>query len=63
MNTDKLYAESIAKEYAPKNNSQIVALRKPDVKAKMSAPVFAYTFGDSIGNSRHRTRHQGGGHS
>ena len=27
MNTDKIYAESIAKEYAPKDNSKIVALR------------------------------------
>ena len=30
MNTDKIYAESIAKEYAPKDNSKIVALRKLD---------------------------------
>ena len=34
MNTDKIYAESIAKEYAPKDNSKIVALRKLDRKAK-----------------------------
>lgn len=33
MNTDKIYAESIAKEYAPKDNSKIVALRKLDAKA------------------------------
>ena len=45
MNTDKIYAESIAKEYAPKDNSKIVALRKLDTKAKMPATVFAYTFG------------------
>ena len=45
MNTDKIYAESIAKEYAPKDNSKIVALRKLDAKAKMPATVFAYTFG------------------
>ena len=45
MNTDKIYAESIAKEYAPKENSKIIALRKLDKKAKMPATVFAYTFG------------------
>ncbi|MBR7177916.1 MAG: dihydropteridine reductase [Oscillospiraceae bacterium] len=45
MNTDKIYAESIAKEYAPKDNSRIVALRKLDAKAKLPATIFAYTFG------------------
>ena len=45
MNTDKIYAESIAKEYAPRDNSKIVALRKLDKKAKLPATVFAYTFG------------------
>ena len=45
MNTDKIYAESIAKEYAPKDNSKIIALRKLDAKAKMPATVFTYTFG------------------
>ena len=45
MNTDKIYAESIAKEYAPKHNSKIVALRKLDRKAKLPATVFTYTFG------------------
>ena len=45
MNTDKIYAESIAKEYAPKDDSKIVALKKLDQKAKMPANVFAYTFG------------------
>ncbi len=45
MNTDKIYAESIAKEYAPKENSKIVALRKLDRKAKMPATIFTYTFG------------------
>ena len=45
MNTDKIYAESIAKEYAPKDNSKIVALRKLDKKAKRPATVFTYTFG------------------
>lgn len=45
MNTDKIYAESIAKEYAPKDNSKIVALRKLDAKAKTPALIFTYTFG------------------
>ena len=45
MNTDKIYAESIAKEYAPKDSSKIVALRKLDKKAKMPATVFTYTWG------------------
>ena len=45
MNTDKIYAESIANEYAPKDNSKIVALRKLDKKAKMPATIFTYTFG------------------
>ena len=45
MNTDKILAESIAKEYAPKNNTRIVALKKLDNKAKLPATVFTYTFG------------------
>lgn len=45
MNTDKILAEAIAKEYAPKDNSKIVALRKLDRKAKLPATVFAYSFG------------------
>ncbi len=45
MNTDKIYAESIAKEYAPRDNSKIVALRKLDRKAKLPATVFTYTLG------------------
>jgi len=45
MNTDKIYAESIAKEYAPKQHSKIVALRKLDAKAKLPATIFTYTWG------------------
>ena len=45
MNTDKIVAESIAKEYAPKDNSKIVALKKLDNKAKLPATVFAYSCG------------------
>ena len=45
MNTDKLYAESIAKDYAPKDTSKLVALKKLDAKAKLPATVFTYSFG------------------
>ena len=45
MNTDKIIAESIAKEYAPKDNSKIVALKKLDNKAKLPATIFTYTCG------------------
>lgn len=45
MNTDKIYAESIAKEYVPKDSSKVVALRKLDRKAKLPATIFTYTFG------------------
>lgn len=45
MNTDKILAESIAKEYAPKESSKIVALKKLDNKAKLPATIFTYTCG------------------
>ncbi len=45
MNTDKIYAESLANEYAPKDTAKVVALKKLDRKAKMPASVFVYTFG------------------
>lgn len=45
MNTDKIYAEQIANEYAPKEESKVVALRKLDARAKAPANIFAYTFG------------------
>ena len=45
MNTDKIFAESIAKEYAPKDSSKIVALRKLDRKAKLPATIFTYIWG------------------
>lgn len=45
MNTDKIYAQQIANEYAPKSTSKVVALKKLDRKAKLTANVFAYTFG------------------
>lgn len=45
MNIDKIYAESLANEYAPKDTSRVIALRKLDRKAKQPANIFAYTFG------------------
>ena len=45
MNTDKIYAESIANQYAPKDTSKVVALRKLDRKAMQPSEIFAYTFG------------------
>lgn len=45
MNTDKIYAEQLANEYAPKDTSKVIALRKLDAKAKRPANVFTYTFG------------------
>ena len=45
MNTDKIYAEQIANEYAPKKASKVVALKKLDQKAKRPAEIFTYTFG------------------
>lgn len=45
MNTDKIYAEQLANEYAPKDTSKVVALRKLDTKAKLPATIFTYTFG------------------
>ena len=45
MNTDKILAESIAKDYAPKENSKIIALKKLDNRAKLPATIFTYTCG------------------
>ena len=45
MNTDKIYAEAIASEYAPRKTSKVVALKKLDRKAKRKAYIFTYTFG------------------
>lgn len=45
MNTDKIIAESIAKDYAPKESSKLIALKKLDNKAKLPATIFTYTFG------------------
>ena len=45
MNTDKIYAEQIANEYAPKQTSKVKALKKLDAKAKNPANIFTYTLG------------------
>lgn len=45
MNTDKIYAEHLANEYAPKDDSKVIALRKLDAKAKLPATVFTYAVG------------------
>lgn len=45
MNTDKIYAEHLANEYAPKDDSKVIALRKLDARAKLPSTVFTYTFG------------------
>ena len=45
MNTDKIYAEQLANEYAPKDTSKVVALRKLAARAKLPATIFTYTFG------------------
>ena len=45
MNTDKILAEAIAKEYAPKENSKIIALKKLDNRAKLPATIFTYSWG------------------
>ena len=43
MDMDRIYAEAIANEYAPKNTSKVMALKKLDRKAKSVANIFAYT--------------------
>lgn len=45
MNTDKIYAEHLANEYAPKDTSKVIALRKLDAKAKLPANIFTYSLG------------------
>ena len=45
MNTDKIIAESIAKDYAPKENSKIKALKKLDNRAKLPSIIFTYSCG------------------
>ena len=42
---DKVYAKSIAEEYAPKTETKVVRLKKLDEKVKRPALIFAYSFG------------------
>lgn len=42
---DKVYAENIAKDYVPKKDRKVVALKKLDKKAKQPAYIFGYVFG------------------
>ena len=42
---DKVYAESIAKEYMPKENNKVRQLRKLDEKAKLPAFITALSLG------------------
>lgn len=39
MNTDKIYAEQLANEYAPKDTSKVVALRKLDRRPSCPPPL------------------------
>ncbi len=45
MNTNKILAEAIAKDYLPKNDSKIIALKKLDRRAKLPATVVSYPVG------------------
>lgn len=45
MNTDKIYAESIANEYSIKNDSKVVALKKLDKKVKEFPLILAIVIG------------------
>lgn len=45
MDTDKIYAEQLAAEYAPKDTSRVHALRKLDQRAKLPSTIFAFGFG------------------
>ena len=51
MNSDKIYAEQLANEYAPEEASRVVALRKLDRRAKLPATVFTYTSASSLRRS------------
>ena len=48
MNTNKLTAQTIARNYTSREDSKITALKKLDKKAKRPARVFAYTFGSAF---------------
>lgn len=45
---DKVYAENIAKDYFPKKDRKVVALKRLDKKAKQPAYLFGYIFGSMM---------------
>lgn len=45
MNTNKVYADKIAEEYAPKNDSKVKALKRLDNKVKLPPSILTYTLG------------------
>lgn len=45
MNTDKIYAEKIASEYAEEQTNKVKALKRLDKRAKRPAQIFSYIFG------------------
>lgn len=45
MDTDKIIAESIAREYVPCAHESLYALKKLDRKVKIPAEIFTYTLG------------------
>lgn len=45
MNTDKIYAERLASEYAVKDTSKVTALKKLDRQAKLPATIVTYSLG------------------
>ena len=45
MNTDKIYAEKIASEYANKQTSKVKQLKRLDKWIRKPAIIFAYTYG------------------
>jgi len=45
MNTDKIYAQIIAQEYAPKSNYKTRALQRLDCRSKLPAKVIAHCLG------------------
>ena len=44
-NLDTVYAERLAEEYTPKEQSKTLKLKKLDEKVKRPARIFSYTFG------------------
>ncbi len=45
IDTDKIYAESVANQYSAKKTTKVVQLKKLDKKAKLPARLFGWIFG------------------